>query len=158
MSFLPFFEWCDKLWVGVAIRKSSRLFPLIETIHLLALALLLGTIVIVSLRVFGLVMRRQSVSQVAGELAPWTLGGLCVMLLTGSLLFASEALKCYRNPPFRVKMVCLLLAIVYHFTFYRKVTRSVEAPLMMLWSRLAAGLSLTLWFAVALAGRGIGFF
>jgi len=155
--FLPIFEWSDGTWVAAAIRNSRWLFPFIETIHLLALALLLGTIVIMSLRLFGLVMPHQIVSQLARELSPWTLGSLSVVLPTGWLLFASEAFKCYDSVPFRVKMVSLFLAILYHFTIYRKVTRLDKAQLTPLSSRLAAGVSLLLWFSVGLAGRGIGF-
>ena len=158
MSLLPFIDWCDHMWIGVAIRQSTWLFPAIETIHLLALAVLLGTIVIANLCAFGLILRRQAVSQVVGELALWTFSGLCIMLLTGSLLFLSEATKCYDSPPFRLKMVCLFVAIIYQFTIYRKVIRSAETHVASLQTRLAAGVSLMLWFSVALAGRAIGYY
>ena len=158
MSLLPFIDWCNHMWIGVAIRQSTWLFPAIETIHLLALAVLLGTIVIANLCAFGLILRRQAVSQVVGELASWTFTGLCIMVFTGSLLFLSEATKCYDSPPFRVKMACLLLAIMYQFTVYRKVTRSAATRVASLETRLAAGFSLLLWFSVALAGRAIGYY
>jgi hypothetical protein len=158
LSWLPFIDWCDHMWVGVAIRESIWLFPAIETVHLLALAVLLGTIVLVNLRAFGAILKRQGVSEVAGELSSWTFPALCIMLLTGVLLFLSEATKCYDSPPFHVKMIFLLLAITYHFTIYRKVIRSPETRAASLQTRLAAGLSLVLWFGVALAGRAIGYY
>lgn len=155
--FRPFFQWSDGTWVGILLRRSLWLFPLVETIHLLALAFLLGTIAILSLRLFGLVMRRQNISQFARDLAPWTLGSLWVVLLSGWCLFASEAFKCYDSIPFRIKMVCLFLAILYHFTIYRKLTQSERPRVTTRQARLAAGTSLLLWFSVGLAGRGIGF-
>lgn len=157
-SLYPLFKWCEGTWAGVAIRDSTWAFPIIETFHLFGLTVLLGAIVMVSLRLLGLTARHQPVSEVARQLAPWTLGGLAVMLTTGSLLFASEAMKCYDSGPFRIKMVFLFLAIVFHFTLYRKVTRADDGRLNPLWTKLTGGLALTLWFSVGLAGRAIGFF
>jgi uncharacterized protein DUF6644 len=158
MSFVrPFFQWSDGTWVGIALRQSLWLFPLVETIHLLALSLFLGTIGILGLRVFGLAMRQQKIPQFAGDLAPWTIGSLCVAVLSGWCLFASEAFKCYDSIPFRIKMVCLFLAVLYHFTIYRKVTRSETSRVTTGRARLAAVISLLLWFSVGLAGRAIGF-
>lgn len=158
MSLLPFFQWCDSTWIGVTIRESRYLFPVIETVHLLGLTLLLGTTIIISLRLFGIVMRRQPVAQLAEDLAPWTLGSLIVMLLTGFLLFLSEALKCYDSRPFRLKMAFLLAAILYQFTIYRRFARSSSAALRPVWSGVVAAISLGLWFGVGLMGRAIGFY
>ena len=71
------------------------------------------------------------------------------MLITGFLLFTSEAVKCYGNDSFRAKMVLLFTALLFRFALYPKLTQS--------WGKLAAGLSLVLWFSVGLAGRAIGF-
>jgi hypothetical protein len=158
MSLLPFIAWCDQMWLGTVIRKSTWLFPAIETVHLLALAMLLGTIVLVDLCAFGIILRRPGISQVAGELSKWTLTALAIMLTTGILLFLSEATKCYDSPPFHVKMICLLLALAYQFTIYRKVIGSPSTRVASLKTRLAAGVSLALWFGVALAGRAIGYY
>jgi len=159
MSLLPFIDWCNRLSLGIAIRKSTWLFAVIEATHLLALTVLLGTIVIVSMRLFRLILRRQAVSRVAGDMAPWTFAALSFMLLTGGLLFLAEPTKCYNSPPFRLKMVLLTLAIIYHFTLYKRVARSDDAHVASSWAdRLAAGTSLVLWFSVGLAGRAIGFY
>lgn len=153
-----FIDWCNQLAIGIAIRKSTWLFPIIETIHLIALTVLLGSVVIVALRLFGLVLRGQKMARIAAELAPWTLGAVTTMVLTGALLFVSEPVKCYSNPPFRIKMVLLCLAILYHFTIYRKWTRQTQENSSLLLGRIAAVFSLLLWFGVGLAGRAIGFY
>lgn len=155
--FMPIFKWSDSSWVGMALRQSVWLFPIVETFHLLALAFLLGTVIILSLRLFGLMLVRQSVAEVARNLAPWTFGCLVVVLISGWCLFASEAFKCYDSTPFRIKMVCLFLAIVYHFTIYRRLTRSDQSRISPVAGRVTASLSLILWFSVGLAGRAIGF-
>jgi hypothetical protein len=153
-----FIDWCNQLAIGIAIRKSTWLFPIIETVHLIALTILLGSVVIVAMRLFGLTLRAQKTSKIATELAPWTMGAVVVMVLTGALLFVSEPVKCYNNPPFRIKMVLLLLAVLYHFTLYRKWTRGIQPNFSEVQARIAAVLSLILWFGVGLAGRAIGFY
>ena len=156
-SLLPFFEWCDQTAIGVWIRDGSTwAFPLIETFHILALTLLFGTILTVDLRLLGIGMRRQSASMLARELSPWMYGALALILFTGTLLFLSEALRCYGNDGFRFKMVFLFLALTFHFTAFRRATS--DDTRMSPGSRIVvAVVSMTLWLAVGAGGRAIGF-
>lgn len=158
MPLQPFFRWCDSTAVAEAIRDSRFIFPIIESFHLLALTVLLGSIVLLSLRLLGAGLRTQSIPYVARSLAPLTLGSLIVMLLTGSLLFVSEAMKCFDNPPFWAKMETLAVAIIFHYTFVRSTVRSEQASKRRVRSTVAAVLSLVLWFGVGAAGRAIGFY
>src|SRR5271168_1790567 len=96
-TLLPFFEWCDGTAVGQAIRNSRVLFPIVECLHLFALTVLLGTVIALNLRLAGAGLRTQPLSSVARSLAPLTSWSLVGMLVTGSLLFCSEALKCYAS-------------------------------------------------------------
>ena len=148
-SLLPFFQWCDSSRLGTTIRNSAFLFPVIEMFHLFALTILLGTTLILSLRLLGVMFRQQAFPELASSLMPWNLWSLVAMLATGFLLFLSEAMKCYGNDSFRAKMLLLFTALVFRFALYPKLTRN--------WGKLAAGLSLVLWFSVGLAGRAIGF-
>ena len=157
MSLLPFFEWCENTAVGEAIRLSRWLFPVIESFHLLALALIGGAVLVVDLRLLGLGLRRQPVAQLARDAQPWLVGGLVLMVASGILLFTSEAIKCYYNAAFWTKMTFLLPAMVFTFTVRRKVAAAEEARVRPLWSRLVALVSLTLWSVVGAAGRWIGF-
>jgi hypothetical protein len=155
-AVIPFFQWCDNSMIGSAIRDSRVAFPIIENFHLFALTVLLGTLVILCLRQFGLVLKNQSIAEVAAQLKPWNRWGMAVMLTSGILLFLSEAMKCYGNTSFRVKMFFLFLALIYQFSFYnRLVAREHEfAPMG---GKIAASVALFLWFGVGLAGRAIGF-
>jgi hypothetical protein len=155
-SILPFFQWCENSWIGSTIRNSQTLFPIIETFHLFALTILLGTTIILSLRLAGVMFRGQTVADLARELKPWSTSSLAVLLVSGSLLFSSEAMKCYGNTSFQAKIIFLVLALTYHFTIFRKVT-SGNVTISPLRSKLAGFGSLALWFSVGLAGRGIGF-
>lgn len=157
MSLLPFFEWCEDTAVGHAIRGSLWLFPVIESVHLLALALIGGAILVVDLRLLGLGLRRQPTAQLARDVQPWLVGGLVVMIASGILLFTSEAIKCYYSAAFRTKMVFLLPAIIFTFTVRRRVAAADETRMRSLWSRLVALVSVTLWTVVGAAGRWIGF-
>src|SRR4051812_22020933 len=145
-SFKPFFEWSNQAWFGQAIADTIWAFPLIETIHILALTMMFGAIVIIDLRMLGLGMRKQAVSVLAQNLEPYMNWGLVTMLATGYLLFASEAMKCFVNDGFKFKMALLFPAIIFQFTLFRWITRRDEGkrPVVLGW--VAALLSLVLWF------------
>jgi len=151
------FEWLGHTAVGHTIRSSAALIALTEIIHLLGLTMLLGTILMVDMALLGFGIRRHPVARIAGELAPWTTGGLVVMLISGPLILSSETLKCYESSFFWTKMAILLAAITFHFTAHRRVARS-EPPAGRIRSRLVACVSLGLWIAVALAGKMIGIY
>ena len=157
MSLLPFFQWCEATSVGTAIRNSTWAFAVIESCHLLALAVIGGAVLLVDLRLLGLGLRRQAVADLARDAQPWLIGSLLVMVTTGIALFLSEPIKCYYSTPFWVKMTCLFLAIVFTFTVRRHVTMAEGARVRPLWYKLVALVSLTLWFGVGASGRWIGF-
>ena len=157
MHIVHFFMWCENSAIGDAIRSSTWLFPVIEAVHLLGLALIGGAVLAVDLRLLRLALRRQPVAEVARDVQPWLVGSLIVMILTGSLLFMSEAMKCYYHPAFREKMTSLFLAIVFTFTIQRKVVSSDESRLSPVWARVVAIVSLVLWTGVGIGGRWIGF-
>jgi hypothetical protein len=142
------------------IRESDWMFPTIETVHVFALVLVVGTIMTVDLRLLGFANKERPFSQVASEMLPWTWAAFAVAALAGMLMFSSKALTYYNNIPFRLKMACLLLAGINMVMFHWLGTRHLEA-----WDRgrppraakLAGGASLLLWTTIVAAGRWIGF-
>src|ERR1700678_3137828 len=154
-AIVPFFQWCDNTAISQAIRNSRIAFPVIENFHLFALTVLLGSIVILCLRQFGLILKTQTISEVAGALRPWNRWGLAVMLTSGILLFLSEAMKCYGNTSFRIKMLFLFAALLFQSTIYNRIVRN-EGTSAPVGGKIAAGVALCLWFGVGLAGRAIG--
>ncbi len=157
MSLLPFFQWCEASLIGDAIRTSRWAFAVIESIHLVGLAMIGGAVLMVDLRLLGLGLTRQSVADVARDAQPWLVGSLLTMLATGVLMFLSESVKCYYSMPFWMKMTSLALAMIFTFTVRRRVTLADPACVGPLWSKLVALVSLTLWFGVGASGRWIGF-
>ena len=142
------------------IRESVWMFPTIETVHVFALVLVVGSIMTVDLRLLGLANKERPFSQVAAEMLPWTWAAFGVAALAGMLMFSSKALTYYANIPFRLKMVCLLLAGINMLLFHRLGVRRLatwdeqQPP----WSaKMAGGASLLLWTTIVAAGRWIGF-
>jgi hypothetical protein len=156
-SLKPFFEWSDKVWLGQAIAGTIWAFPVIETIHILALTMMFGAIVIIDLRMLGLGMKKQPVTVLAKNLEPYMTWGLVIMLTTGYMLFTSEAMKCFVNDGFKFKMAVLFPAIIFQFTLFRWITHKDENRRPTLLGALVALLSLALWFGVGVGGRAIGF-
>jgi hypothetical protein len=159
---LEFCHWLYELpWV-VDLEESDNLFPIIESVHVLAIGLMAGTLITVDLRVLGATFRREPVRRIAETLLPYTWAGFALMVVTGLPLFAAESVKLINNPAFLVKLVLLVLAgvnaLLFHLTVYRDVDdwgSSVTTPLA---ARLLAGTSALLWFSVIVAGRLIAVF
>lgn len=157
MSVLSFFTWCENSSVGEAIRASKWLFPAIESFHLLGLAVIGGSVLLVNLRLLGFGIERQPVAELWRDTRPWLLGSLTIMLVSGLLLFTSEATKLYYHEAFWVKMVSLLLASIFTFTVLRKVALADQGRVRPFWSRAVALISILLWSGVGVGGRWIGF-
>jgi hypothetical protein len=154
MLAASFFEWLTTSPWANAMNGPEWAFPVVESLHFIGFAFSIGAIAILDLRLLGLAMRQQSAAELAADLNRWTLAGFALMLITGPLMFSADAVRYHDNPSFQFKMVCLLVAFLFHFTIHRKVTRSGISPLA---AKLAGGLSLALWTAVVAGGRMIAF-
>jgi hypothetical protein len=154
IHFLPysFFQWCAKTPFARLISQSMWGFAVLETVHILGLAMLLGSIFVVNLSVLGFGMR-QPAAKLARELRPWGLAGFLLMAGSGIPMFMSAALTYANSIPFVIKMTLLILAIVLQSTIHR-VSGMYDGSVL---GKLAACLALVCWFGVAYAGRGIAF-
>lgn len=154
---LPFFEWCEQLWLGQFIVGSNWLFPVIESVHLLGLSVLGGAILVVDMRLLGLGLKNHPVTELARDARPWLIGALVVMVATGVPLFLSEPIKCYYSQAFWNKMTALAIGLVFTFTIRRQVTETESVRNTARRQAVVGALSLALWFTVAASGRWIGF-
>ena len=157
MNLLPFFQWCEATSLGTAIRETTWAFAVIESVHLLALAVIGGAVLLVDLRLLGLGLRHQRINDLASDAWPWLTRSLAVMLVTGIGLFLSEPTKCYYSPAFWLKMETLAVALIFTFTIRTRVTRSESVRNTARRQVLVGALSMALWFTVAASGRWIGF-
>lgn len=155
-QWLPLFEWLEMTGPALMVSESIWLFPVLEAIHLLGLCLLGGAVLVVDLRILGLTMKQQSVAELATQMHRWLFIALAILLSTGVFLFLSEAVKCYYNQAFWVKMITLPIALIFTFTVRQRAAKKAvletEAG-----TKVIAVASLALWFTVAAAGRWIGF-
>lgn len=158
VHFLPysFFVACEKTWIGSSVAESKYAFAIVETIHIMGLTVLLGTMLAVDMSLLGVGREFTSPAQLAKDLKWWTLGSLAVMICTGVPLFLSEATRMSRSVPLYYKMLFLLTAIVIHLTIHRSATKS-GTHRDAWWTKAVACASLLCWFGVALAGRAIAF-
>jgi hypothetical protein len=153
---IAFFEWCERTLIGEVVRTSVWLFPVIEAAHLLGLSLLGGAVLLLDLRLTGLLRSSVPIPELARLTWRWTMIGIGAMIATGVPLFLSEAVKCYYNPSFWVKMGTLPIAVIFAVTVRRRVAgRAETGPSTR--TRLVGAASMMLWLVVAAAGRWIGF-
>lgn len=144
-----------------AIRNSLYWFPLIEAFHVLGLTMVFGTIAIIDLRLLGIASTKRSFRKIASDVLKWTWAAFALTVVTGSLMFSTNAAVYYHNFFFRTKMALLLLAGINMFIFELTAARTVhrwdkeaKAPLA---GRAVAALSLALWIAIIFLGRWTGF-
>jgi hypothetical protein len=160
VSAVPAFcGWLEQSPVGAAVRQSLWLFPAIETAHLLGMTVLVGTVAAFDLRLLGWASRTR-VSEWARRLLPWTWVGFGIQVVTGALLFSSEAAKMYVNPAFRLKMLLICLAGVQALVFRlagRRLAAWDERATVPVAARIGGLVSMLLWIGVVAAGRWIGF-
>ena len=136
------------------LNESPFTFPILECFHIVGFAVAVGTIALVDFRLLGFGLRRQNTADLAKALAPWTLFGLILVLLSGPMLFSSDPDMYYLNRSFQIKMVLLLLALVFHYTIRRKLLRGQLSPNL---NKPVACISLLLWTGIIFAGIFIAF-
>jgi len=147
--------------LGKAIGGSGYLFPVCEVIHVVGLALVIGSISIVDLRLLGLASLRRPVTDLTRQLLPVTWTGFCIAALSGSLMFSANATHYVAVGYFQLKFVFLFLAAVNMLIFHVLTWKSVAAwdrqPRPPAMARLAGAVSLCCWIVVVFLGRWVGF-
>ena len=161
MSLTAFLESLQQSHLATTIRDSLLLFPLLEAVHVIALTLVFGTIMIVDLRLLGIAGTDRPYGKVSSDLLKWTWGAFALAAVTGSFMFITNARVYADNPFFRAKFVLMALAglnmLVFQLTMARDEAdwgRGRRAPAR---GRIAAVLSLLLWLGVIGMGRTVGF-
>ena len=147
-----YFQYVHHLALGDWMRDAIWRIPAVEFVHLVGIVLLFGSLLIVNLRLFGIVLRTQPIAQVAGDVAGFRRIGLVVMLLSGPVLFITSAARLYMTPPFWWKMSFLILALLFQFTVHARIVRRSDSEISIVQAYGVASVSLGLWFSVLLNG------
>jgi hypothetical protein len=142
------------------IPGTEWLFPIIETLHVMALTIVVGSIAMVDLRLLGITSRNSPVSRLSNEVLPWTWTAWAAAAVFGTLIFMAKANTYAGNLQFRLKFACMGLAaanmLIFHFGAYRRVAYwDLGVPPGS--AKVAGALSLLLWIGVVFFGRWVGF-
>ncbi len=157
----PLFTWLQDSPLGIAISESGWMFPSIETVHVFALTLVVGSIAMMDFRLLGVFGKSHKVTRLADDVLPWTWMSFVVAVISGATLFTSAAVRYSENPFFLTKMVLLFLAganmAIFHFITWRTVHKWDEHAATPPAAKAAGLLSLLFWVGVVICGRWIGF-
>lgn len=156
----PTFLMTVENWPLSQLIASTNWFPLIESIHVIAAALVVGSILWIDLRLIGIAITHHPITTLSRELLPWAWGAFVVATITGLGMFITRAASHVTNPAFQWKAALLLLAGLnmawFHFRVYKQVEQwdtQIPTPRQL---KIVGATSLTLWCGVMLAGRWIG--
>ena len=154
-------HWLKETDFATAIRENGSLFPWIEAVHVLAITIVIGSLGLLELRLIGIASLNRSVSRVLKDVLPITWSAFAVSVLSGFLLFASNAPTYAANAFFLSKLVLLAAAGLNAFGFHAFVERSIakwdSAARTPIPARLSGALSLVMWVGIVVCGRWVGF-
>jgi hypothetical protein len=136
------------------LRTVPGLPPIMQTLHLASIAVVLGSIVVLSLRVLGWAVPSQAPAEMSRRLAPWTWGALPVLIVSGSIFVLARPQRYFTNPMFGIKFALLIPALALTAALYAVTRRTESTPLA---ARVLAVASLLAWIGVVLAGRWIAY-
>jgi hypothetical protein len=159
--FWDFIAYFENSALADNIRENDLLFPLIESVHVLSICLVVGSILVVDLRLLGFASINRPVSRVASGILPLTWTAFAMAIASGGLLFISNATKYLENGYFVAKIFLILAAglnmAIFHAISARDLPKWEHETALPLRARLAGGLSILLWVSVVTCGRWIGF-
>ena len=158
VSLQPFFLWMAELSFSQWVLGETWAQPIAQVMHLVALAVFAGAVLVVDFRLLGVGFVNTSLPKVADEAMPWMIGAFVALFITGMPSLMSLALKQYYSPFFWWKMELVLVGIILTFTFRRWLIKTDEAKVGPVWPRMAGILSIAVWCGVAINARLIGLF
>jgi hypothetical protein len=154
-------QWIQLTAPFTYLRESHYTYPVVLSLHMVALAFFGGMILMTDLRLLGWAMRSRSVSDVVDQLRVPKRIGFLLMVTFGFLLFGCKAEEYYYNPFFRIKVILLtcvaIHALIFRGSVYNFADKLDRAGLIPGRAKVAAALSLLLWTGIACMGRGIGY-
>jgi hypothetical protein len=147
--------------LATIVREGDWWFPLDECLHVLSIATLFGSILMMDLRLLGLASRDSAVTKLSKEVLPYTWIAFACAVITGTIMFISKAKVYWHNPQFELKFLFMALAatnmLIFQFGSFRRVADWDNALPPPPAARLAGALSISLWITVIFFGRWIGF-
>ena len=160
-SVTAFLEWLQASSLAVFIHKKAWAFTTVEVVHVFAVSLVLGTIMIVDLRLLGLASTKRPFAEFSRKVLPFTWAAFALAVIAGLLLFISRATEYFVNPVFWIKMSLIVVAginmMIFEFITVRDVQKWNLDPTPPAAARRAGGISIASWVLVVVFGRLIAF-
>jgi hypothetical protein len=147
-----FLKWLQTNRAIDTISGTGWMYAICEVAHYFSLFVLVGSAVLVDLRVIGVAARRQTAADLAADLFPWTWTALSIALVSGFIMFCADATHFFPDAVFRVKMAVMVVAIVFSAIVQRGVPKWEIQSQIPTSAKLIAVISLVLWIATILAG------
>jgi hypothetical protein len=156
-----FAVWLAATPVSLFIQNVLWIIPAVQCVHIVMIAIVLSSVAMIDLRIFGMAGREASLRQTADRYLPWIWWALIVLAITGMTLITGEPVRSLTNPAFQIKMLLLLAAVivtvVFQVTVHRDAALWDQSRLSAPAIKIAAVATLLLWFAIAVAGRWIAY-
>jgi len=153
-------EWLTHTGASQGIRNVAWIVPATQSVHILAIAAVMGTIVLIDLRVLGLAAHSQTVGGMVRRLTPALWIALLVLLITGSILVLGEPNRSVVNPAFLFKMFMLAIVVALTLFFIAPVREDENywsGPGRAAMGKVIAAISIGIWIAIIFAGRWIAY-
>ncbi len=161
MNFVNFLQWLSETQFSEVIRGTVWAEPIVETIHILTLSVFLGFLLLLDLRLLGVMLMNQRLSELQLQFNRWLYVSFAVMIVTGLLLFAGDPVSFWSTVFFKAKMILLILSLVNVVIFNQTVGRRAAewdlSPDTPAAAKVSAIISLVLWVAIVAAGRAIAY-
>ncbi len=158
---LALIEWLAQTPGSIALVESLYVYGIVESFHVVALGLFLGTLAVVDFRLLGWMFRQTPVSEITARFLPWTAAGFVIMVVTGLLLFYAIPIRTYQSIWFRTKVLLLVVAGINAWLLHRRMARDRPTwdkdPAPPLGVKIAAMLSIGTWIGVIIMGRMIAY-
>jgi hypothetical protein len=158
-ALTEFVHWLAETPVSHLIRNELWIIPTVQTLHILGIAAVIGSTMLMDLRVLGVAIRGQSLASVVERLSPWLWRALLLLFITGSILVIGEPGRSLVNPLFQIKMALLVVAIVLTLLMRAGLAPTLRqggdsAPAT---AKMLALILILVWIAIVFAGRWIAY-
>ena len=152
----PFFQWMQQLSFSAFFLESIWPTPIVQCVHLISVAVFIGALLIVDLRLLGRGLTASSIPKLAAAAQPWLVGSFIVLMLSGIPQMSSTALKQYYSPFFWWKMEMVVLGLIVTFVVRKAIAAKEEGHFGPVWPKVVGMTSIALWTSVTIGARLIG--
>lgn len=161
MTFHAFCEQLSMTPFSMLLQNITWIIPMTQSVHIVCIAIVIGSASMIDLRILGITGRSQSVSGMSNRLLPWIWSSLIILLATGAVLATAEPVRSLENPAFQAKMLMLACAAFLTLYFQRALSQDQAfwelTPARRAAAKMAAVVSLLLWIGIIFAGRWIAY-